>query len=95
MTRGRGNRLQLTGGDTKACHEVVDKCKQGCSPLQRDPEGLDTAIERNSNNESNIEPVDMLVPVGLGYGGIGDVRFPWIVRFVSVWLRRLCQGRWL
>lgn len=86
---------RLTGGDTKTCHEVVDNRKQRRSPLQRDPKGLDRAIERNCNDESDIEPIDMLVPVGLCYGHIGDVGFPRIVRFASIWLGRLRHDRWL
>ena len=84
---------QLTGGDTKACHEVVDNGKQGCSPLQLDPKGLDTAIQRDSDNQCDVEPIHMLVPIWLCYGAIGDVRFSRIVGFASIWLWRPCHGR--
>ena len=34
----------------------------------------DQTHEGNATNEEDIEPVDVLVPIGLGQGSVGDVR---------------------
>lgn len=56
------------------------------------PECLNTPIHGNAHDEGNIEPVHMLVPVGLGDGGVGDVRLLRIVGSVSIGLRSF--GHW-
>ena len=54
----------VAGSDAESCSEIVDYAPDGCLPIQGRPECSDTAHERDSHDEVNIEPVDMLVPVG-------------------------------
>lgn len=63
-----------TGRDTEPGHEIVDHRPDGGLPLQWRPESHDAAKERDAGDEDDIQPVDVLVPVGLGQGRLGDVR---------------------
>lgn len=54
----------VTGSDPKSRGEVVDDTPHGCLPMQRRPEGGDTADERDPNDQVDVEPVDMFVPIG-------------------------------
>jgi hypothetical protein len=85
--RGGGNLMRVsvgvwdrrdsrhTSGNAHARHEVVDDGPETGSPLQRRGIGGDEAIDRHEDDEDNIEPVDMVVPVGTGDGLVGDVLF--------------------
>lgn len=66
-------RGQLTGRDAQSSEEVVDDSPDGCLQLQRHPEGLYAAVDRNAEDKEDIEPVDMLVPVAPGHLGVGNV----------------------
>jgi len=62
--------------------------------LERRPVGLNQPIGRYADDEGDIEPVDMLVPVRPGNGLFGDVRLLGIVLLVTIWLCGLCHIRW-
>lgn len=78
----------VAGCDTKASHEVVCKCPYGCLEMERRPVRCNHPVDWKTNNEGNIEPVDVLVPIGLGDGRLGDVRLLWIVLFGTRWCWR-------
>ena len=77
-------------GDAEAGEEVVDDGKEGGLPLDGGEAGTDEAHDGNEDDEGDIEPVDMLVPIPPGHGRVGDVRSSWIIVSVSVGLRGLC-----
>src|SRR5271154_5525390 len=83
---------QRTSCDTKAGHEVICDRPDSGFPSQWRPICCDEPIEGNKNNESDIEPVDMLVPIRSGDRLIGDVRLLRIVFLVTIWLRWLCHA---
>lgn len=64
----------LTSCDPQAGHEVVDHRPDGSLEVQRHPESLDTASQRDSQDQGDVEPVDVLIPVGEGHLGICDMR---------------------
>ena len=76
----------VTCRDTKAGGEVVGYCPKRCLELERNPDSLNEAIHRDADNESDIKPVDMFVPVLFCDGSLGDVRLLGIVLWISVWL---------
>lgn len=84
---------ERTSCDAEAGEEVVEDGEDGRLGLQRRPVGLDAAVERDSDDERHIEPVDVLVPVGLGDGLLGDVRPLGVVFGVAVGLRLAGHGR--
>lgn len=93
-TRTDFNARQLTSGDAEAGHEVVGKGPDGRLPLQRSPVCQDHAVQRDANDHDNIEPVDVLVPIGSGHGLLGDMRLLRVILWVADRLRRGgCHGR--
>lgn len=86
---------QLTRGHAETAHEIIDDGKHGRLPLEMDPPGLDEAIQRNTDDQNDVEPIDMFVPVGLGHGDLGNVLFLGVIRLVPVGFGRLCHWRWL
>ena len=54
----------IASSDSQSRGEVIDDTPNGGLPKQRCPEGSDTANEWNPNDQVDVEPVDMLVPVG-------------------------------
>lgn len=85
--------VQPTSGDSQARHEVVQHGKGGSLPPQRGEECLNASVERNADDEGDIQPVDVFVPVGSGQWRLGDVRLGRIVASVPVWLRDLGHAR--
>ena len=65
--------------DTQASAEVVNHSEESCLPPHWRPEGLDAAIERNTDYQCDVEPIDMLIPILLGNGLVCDVRLLRIV----------------
>lgn len=49
--------------DPEPCAVVVDDGPDGGLELQRRPEGLDCPVQRDTDDEDDVQPVDMLVPV--------------------------------
>jgi hypothetical protein len=84
----------LTSCNTEASHEIVRNCPDGCLQLERCPVGCDETVDWKANNEGDIQPVDVLVPVGLRNGLLGDVRLLGIVLLVAVRLRRFGHAKW-
>lgn len=80
-------------GDTETSSEVVDNGPEGSLPKEWSPDGLNAAEGRNTENEENIEPVDVFEPVLLSDGLFGDVRLLGIVLWVPVRLRLACLSR--
>ena len=78
--------------DTETGHEIVGNSEDGGLEQKRCPKSLNAAVQRNADNEGDIEPVDMLIPVCFGDGSVGDVRLFWIIFCASVWLRRFSHG---
>lgn len=64
---------QLTSSDAETRVEVVDDGKDGGIEVQRHPVGGDEANDGDNDDEKGVEPVDVLVPVAPGHGGIGNV----------------------
>ena len=84
---------QLTSCDSQTSHKVICYSPDCGLPLQRCPVCRNAAIDWDTNDQGDIEPVDMFVPIGSGDGLFGNVWLLWIVLFVSVWLRGLCHAR--
>lgn len=59
---------KLTRSDPEACHEIVNDSKHRRPPVQRHPDGLDDAIERHADDQGDIQPVHMFIPIGSGDG---------------------------
>lgn len=92
-TRTNFNANQLTSGNSETRHEVVGKGPESRLPLQRSPVCQDHAVQRDANDHDNIEPVDVLVPIGSGHGLLGDVRLLRVILWVADRLRRGGHGR--
>lgn len=69
----------VTSCDTEASGKVVEDGEDGGLEVERSPDGLDAAVDRNTHDEGDVQPVDMFVPVVFGYGSFGDVRFLGVV----------------
>jgi hypothetical protein len=65
--------VQLTCCDTETGEEVVDNGPDGGLELQRHPEGLDQPVQGDTNDEDDVQPVDMLVPVLTSDGRVGNM----------------------
>lgn len=76
----------VTCGDTETGHEVVGNGPDGSLELKWRPKSLNATIQRNADDEIDIQPVDMLIPVRLIDGGIGDVRLLGVILGVSIGL---------
>ncbi len=77
--------------DTQTSGEVVCNGPNGGLDLERYPEGLDAAVDGNANDESDIKPVDVLIPVRSGHWDLGDVRLLGVIFGISVGLAGLCH----
>ena len=64
----------ISGSDTETSSKVVGNGPDGRLQVKWGPECHDTSNSGNANNEEDIEPVDVFVPVLLGDGSVGDVR---------------------
>ena len=54
----------VASSDAQSRSEVIDDTPEGGLPIQRCPEGGNTANEWDPDDQVYIEPVDMFVPVG-------------------------------
>lgn len=59
--------------DTETGREVVGNCPNGSLCVERSPESCNASCERNADNQCDVEPIDVLVPVFPGHGRVGDV----------------------
>lgn len=69
----------VASGDTKTSVEVVDDSPDCGLPLEGSPVSLNTAESWDTEDQEDIEPVDVLVPVRPRHGLICDV---WLLRVV-------------
>lgn len=81
-----GRSRALASCDTQASGEVVNEREQCCLEIYRRPKGCDAAHDGDTNNESDVEPVDVFVPILLRHGLVCDVSLLRIICFVSVGL---------
>ena len=107
-------KTMVASGDTETSPEVIDDRPESSLPLQRCPEGSDTAGEGDTDDEDDlfamsaitlrkarlldrtyVEPVNVLVPVGLGDRCVGDVWLLGVVVGVAVGLAGRSHGRLL
>jgi hypothetical protein len=88
LVRGVGPQTMVASSDTETGSEVVCNCPDGGVAVERGPPSLDQTEKGNANNEEDVEPVDMLVPVGLGHRGVGDVR-PGDMLVTSQWTQTI------
>ena len=70
--------------DAEAGCEVIGNSPDGRLELERYPKGLYAAAEWNADDEGNIQPVDVLVPVCTGHGRFGNVWLLWVILGVSI-----------
>ena len=82
---------ELTSCDAETSHEVVGNCPDGRLQLERCPVRCDETVDWKANDESDVQPVDMFVPVGLRNWLLGDVRLLGVVLLASR-LKRLCHA---
>lgn len=82
--------IELTCGNTETSEEVVDDGPDGSLQLQWHPQGLNTTIDGNADDEEDVQPVDVLVPVGTGHLGVSDVHLLGVRRTRA---GSLCLGR--
>lgn len=54
----------VTSSDSEPRSEIVSNTPYGGLPIQRRPESSDAANERDANDQIDVKPIDMLVPVG-------------------------------
>lgn len=73
MESPRGEKTR-TSSDSQTSQEVVNECPDGRLPLKRRPVCGNHAVDGNSNNEGDVEPVDVLVPVVSGQRLVCDVQ---------------------
>ena len=64
---------KLTCGDTETSEEVIDDGPDSSLDLQGHPKGLDTAVHGDTDDEEDVQPVDMLVPVAACHDSVGNV----------------------
>ena len=89
------NRLKRTRCDTKAGHEVICYRPHGCLPLKRGPVRCNEPVNGNSNDEGNIQPIDMFIPIRPSDGFFGDVWLLRVVLLVTIGFRRFGHTGWL
>jgi hypothetical protein len=78
-----GVSTRLTGCDSKTSHEVIRNCPDGRLQLQWCPVCGNEPVDGKPNNEGDVQPVDVLVPVGSRNWLFGDVRLLGIVLLAS------------
>lgn len=81
-------KTMVSSRDTQTRPEVVYDRPDGGLPAEGNPECRDAASKGKANDEENIEPVDVLVPIGTGNRKVGDVRLLRVgFGVVANWLR--------
>ena len=82
----------ISSCNAQAGSEVVGHSPDGGLPFEWCPEGGNDATDGDADNENDIEPVDVLVPVLLCHGGLSDVRLLGVVGLVPDRLLRVRLG---
>lgn len=83
----------VTGCDTETGHEIVRDRPYCGLPGEWCPVRLNETSERHADDEDDVQPVDVLVPVRRGDGLLGDVTLRGIVLLVTVGLGWLGHAR--
>lgn len=63
----------VAGGDTETGAHVIADSKRGGLPVEGDEGSGSKGRQRQRNHQNEVEPVDVLVPVGPGEGLLGNV----------------------
>ena len=63
----------LTSCYAQPSHKVVGHRPHGSLPIQRGPEGLDATEEGNANDQEDIQPIHVFVPILLRHLAFCDV----------------------
>ena len=87
-----GPQTMVTGSDTETSREVEGDGPDGSLQVEGSPVGGDEAAHGNADDENDIEPVHVLVPVLLCHGSLGDVRLLRVVLCVPDRLLRVLLG---
>jgi hypothetical protein len=82
----------VAGSDTETSGEVEGDRPDGGLQVERSPVGGDETAHGDADDENDIEPVHVLVPVLLCHGSLGDVRLLRVVLCVSDRLLRVWLG---
>jgi hypothetical protein len=82
----------VAGSDTETSSEVEGNGPDGSLQVKRCPVGGDETAHGNTNDQDDIEPVDVLVPVLLCHGSLSDVRLLGVVGLVPDRLLRVRLG---
>lgn len=64
----------VSRSDSETGCEVVGDGPDGGRQTERSPPSSDKTDHRDADNQGDVEPVDVLVPILLGHGHVGDVR---------------------
>src|SRR6266536_4938529 len=83
-----------TSCNTKTGHEVIRDRPDGSLQLEGCPVCSNKSVDWKCDNEGNIEPVDVLIPIGTGNRLLGDMRLLGIVLLVADRVRSACHTRW-
>jgi len=65
--------------DPETGSEVIGDGPDCGRSTERSPESGNATDKRDADNQDNIEPVDVLVPVLSGHWRVGDMRLVWVV----------------
>jgi hypothetical protein len=87
-----GPQAMVTGSDTETSGEVEGDGPDGGLQVERSPVCGDETTHGNADDENDIEPVHVLVPVLLCHGSLGDVRLLRVVLCVPDRLLRVRLG---
>ncbi len=63
---------------------IVQHSPYGSLPVQRGPNGLNAAVNWDPDNQENIEPIHVTVPIGLCQGLIRDMYLLGVIASVPV-----------
>lgn len=85
----------VSSGDAQTSGKVVGNSPDGSFELQGSPVGRNTSSQWDADNEVDIQPVDVFVPVRSGHWCLCDVNFLGVIFGISVGLRRFGHGRGL
>lgn len=76
----------ITCGDTQTSHKVIGNSPHGGLEVEGCPVRLDAAIDRHADDEGDVQPMHVLVPICPGDWSVGNVRLLWVIFGVSIWL---------